>query len=181
MKPHKAHDSAWAELREAIAASTGKKEQSSPNPNGEKTSHARYVKENLSIAHFKVLGRLGYGDIGSVYLAQLLREDDDKMMMKKKKKNSSSEASASRGQGVRFAIKAMDKAVVRSREKVQRMAMEVEVLAMVDHPFLPTLYAHLDTDRFCFLVMDFCAGGDLHALLHRQPCRVFHPDAARYT
>ena len=150
-----------------------KKEQSSPKPNGAKTTPVRYVKENLSIAHFKVLGRLGYGDIGSVYLAQLLREEDEK-----KKKNSSSESLASRGQG-KFAIKAMDKAVVRSREKVQRMAMEVEVLEMVDHPFLPTLYAHLDTERFCFLVMDFCSGGDLHALRHRQPRRVFHPDAAR--
>ena len=47
-----------------------------------------------------------------MYLAQLLREEDEQ-----KKKNSSSESLASRGQG-KFAIKAMDKAVVRSREKV---------------------------------------------------------------
>ena len=170
VKPHKAHDSAWAELRDAIAESPVKKEQSSPNPSSEKAAHVRYVKENLSIAHFKVLGRLGYGDIGSVYLAQLLREDDEEEEEEKKKNGSG-----------KFAIKAMDKAVVRSREKVQRMTMEVEVLEMVDHPFLPTLYAHLETERFCFLVMDFCAGGDLHALRHRQPRRVFHPDAARYT
>ena len=55
-----------------------------------------------------------------MYLAQLLRQDDEK------KKNSSGESSGSRGWG-KFAIKAMDEVVVRSREKVQRMAMEVEV------------------------------------------------------
>ena len=60
------------------------------------------------------------------------------------------------------------------------MVMEVEVLEMVDHPILPTLYAHLETECFCFLVMDFCAGGDLHALRHRQPRHVFHLDAARF-
>ncbi|KAK0599013.1 hypothetical protein LWI29_001545 [Acer saccharum] len=34
--------------------------------------------------------------------------------------------------------------------------MEREILQSLDHPFLPTLYTHFETDKFSCLVMEFC-------------------------
>jgi serine/threonine protein kinase len=51
---------------------------------------------------------------------------------------------------------------------------------MLDHPFLPTLYAHFVSDKLSCLVMEYCPGGDLHVLRQKQPGRSFAEQAARY-
>ncbi|BAF27231.1 Os10g0562500, partial [Oryza sativa Japonica Group] len=79
-----------------------------------------------------------------------------------------------------FAMKVMDKASLESRRKLSRAQTEREILQLLDHPFLPTLYAHFETDRFACLVMEFCPGGDLHALRQRQPGKHFPEHAARF-
>ncbi|KAM2864494.1 hypothetical protein FF1_023142 [Malus domestica] len=38
--------------------------------------------------------------------------------------------------------------------------MEKEILDMLDHPFLPTLYAKFDASHYSCLVMEFCPGSD---------------------
>jgi len=43
--------------------------------------------------------------------------------------------------GFVFAMKAMDKNVMMHRNKVHRARAERDILAIMDHPFLPTLYA----------------------------------------
>ncbi|KAK9266183.1 hypothetical protein L1049_012405 [Liquidambar formosana] len=53
-------------------------------------------------------------------------------------------------------------------------------LQFLDHPFLPTLYSHFETEKFSCLVMEFCPGGDLHALRQRQPGKYFSEHAARF-
>jgi serine/threonine protein kinase len=70
---------------------------------------------------------------------------------------------------------------LRSSRKLSRAQTEREILQLLDHPFLPTLYAHFETDRFACLVMEFCPGGDLHALRQRQPGKHFPEHAARYS
>jgi serine/threonine protein kinase len=77
-------------------------------------------------------------------------------------------------------MKVMDKASLESRRKLSRAETEREILQLLDHPFLPTLYAHFETDKFACLVMEFCPGGDLHALRQRQPGKLFPEHAARY-
>jgi hypothetical protein len=110
----------------------------------------------LGMSHFKLLRRLGCGDIGSVYLSEL---------------------SATR---CYFAMKVMDKASLAARKKLIRAQTEREILQLLDHPFLPTLYTHFETDRFSCLVMEYCPGGDLHTLRQRQPGKHFSEYAARY-
>ncbi|KAL7125947.1 hypothetical protein ABFS83_14G151100 [Erythranthe nasuta] len=110
----------------------------------------------LGMSHFKLLRRLGCGDIGSVYLSEL---------------------SSTR---CFFAMKVMDKASLASRNKLNRAQTEREILQLLDHPFLPTLYTHFETDRFCCLVMEYCPGGDLHTLRQRQPGKHFSEYAARF-
>ncbi|KNA13849.1 hypothetical protein SOVF_112960 [Spinacia oleracea] len=119
--------------------------------------NAANAKESpLGLSHFRLLKRLGYGDIGSVYLVDL------------------------RGTFTHFAMKVMDKASLASRNKLLRAQTEREILGLLDHPFLPTLYTHFETDKFYCLVMEFCSGGNLHTLRQKQPNKFFTEEAARF-
>ena len=112
-------------------------------------------REPLSISHFRLLKRLGFGDIGSVYLAEL------------------------RGTNAFFAMKVMDKESIASRNKLVRTQTEREILGLLDHPFLPTLYSYFETDKYYCLVMEFCSGGNLYSLRQKQPHKYFTEEAAR--
>lgn len=78
-----------------------------------------------------------------------------------------------------FAAKVMDKEELENRNKESRANMERQVLEMLDHPFLPTLYTTLDTGRWFCLLTEFCPGGDLHILRQRQPDKRFSEAAVR--
>lgn len=110
----------------------------------------------LGLSHFNLLKKLGSGDIGTVYLAELI------------------------GTNCPFAIKVMDNEFLARREKMPRAQTEREILRMLDHPFLPTLYAQFTSDNLSCLVMEFCPGGDLHVLRQKQPGRYFPEQEARY-
>nr|AML78696.1 putative LOV domain-containing protein [Nothoceros vincentianus] len=112
--------------------------------------------ENLGLKHFRPIRPLGCGDTGSVHLVEL------------------------RGTGQVYAMKAMDKSVMLNRNKVHRACAERDILAMMDHPFLPTLYASFATKTHVCLITDFCPGGELFVLLDRQPTKVFSELAARF-
>ncbi|XP_068641146.1 serine/threonine-protein kinase D6PKL2-like [Aristolochia californica] len=132
-KPHKANDSRW-EAIQAVRARDGV----------------------LGLSHFRLLKRLGCGDIGSVYLSELS------------------------GTKSYFAMKVMDKGSLASRKKLLRAQTEREILQSLDHPFLPSLYTHFETDKFSCLVMEFCPGGDLHTLRQRQPGKHFTEQAVKF-
>ncbi|CAA0836556.1 Serine/threonine-protein kinase AGC1-5 [Striga hermonthica] len=110
----------------------------------------------LGLSNFRLLKRLGYGDIGCVYLVEL------------------------RGANAFFAMKVMDKGSLASRNKLLRAQTEREILGLLDHPFLPTLYSYFETDKFYCLVMEYCSGGNLHALRQKQPNKHFTEEAARF-
>ncbi|KAI3466286.1 hypothetical protein Pfo_022949 [Paulownia fortunei] len=110
----------------------------------------------LGLSNFRLLKRLGYGDIGSVYLVEL------------------------RGTSTFFAMKVMDKGSLASRNKLLRAQTEREILGLLDHPFLPTLYSYFETEKFYCLVMEFCSGGNLHTLRQKQPKKHFTEEAARF-
>uniref|UniRef100_A0A126X355 non-specific serine/threonine protein kinase n=1 Tax=Adiantum aleuticum TaxID=412743 RepID=A0A126X355_9MONI len=112
--------------------------------------------EKVGLKHFRPVKPLGFGDTGSVHLVEL------------------------RGSGELFAIKAMEKSVMLNRNKVHRACAEREILAVLDHPFLPTLYASFQTRTHVCLVTDFCPGGELFLLLDRQPLKVFSEETARF-
>ncbi|KAL7088120.1 hypothetical protein ACP275_13G109300 [Erythranthe tilingii] len=132
-KPHKANDVRW----EAIQT-------------------VRTKDGGLDLRHFRLLKKLGCGDIGSVYLSELC------------------------GTKCYFAMKVMDKASLASRKKLLRAQTEREILQCLDHPFLPTLYSHFETEKFSCLVMEFCPGGDLHSLRQRQPGKYFSEQAVKF-
>lgn len=132
-KPHKGNDLRWEAIR-AIRNRDG----------------------ILGLNHFRLLKRLGCGDIGSVHLSELS------------------------GTRCYFAMKVMDKNSLASRKKLLRAQTEREILQSLDHPFLPTLYTHFETEKFSCLVMEFCPGGDLHTLRQRQPGKHFSEQAVKF-
>jgi len=78
-----------------------------------------------------------------------------------------------------FAMKVMDKTSLASRNKLLRAETEREILGLLDHPFLPTLYSYLETDKYYCLVMEFCSSGSLHSLRQKQPNKHFTEEATR--
>ncbi|KAH9625327.1 hypothetical protein KSS87_003624 [Heliosperma pusillum] len=118
--------------------------------------HVRFQHGTLELRNFSLLKKLGCGDIGTVYLAELI------------------------GTNCLFAIKVMDNEFLARRKKITRAQTEKEILRMLDHPFLPTLYSQFTSDNLSCLVMEYCPGGDLHVLRQRQTGRCFTEQAARF-
>ncbi|KAF5180584.1 Phototropin-2 [Thalictrum thalictroides] len=112
--------------------------------------------EKIGLNHFKPIRPLGFGDTGSVYLVEL--------------KNT----------GELYAMKAMDKSVMLNRNKVHRACIEREIISLLDHPFLPTLYASFQTPTHVCLITDFFPGGEMFALLDKQPMKIFKEETARF-
>ncbi|KAF5741978.1 protein kinase PINOID 2 [Tripterygium wilfordii] len=137
-KPHKANQAAWEAIK-----------------------RLRLARGHLGLDHFRLIRRLGSGDIGNVYLCQI------------------------RNQMVGlpqcfYAMKVVDREALAVSKKLQRAAMEKEILGMLDHPFLPTLYAEFDASHYSCLVMEYCPGGDLYAARQRQPGKRFSIPSAKF-
>ncbi|KAI5071193.1 hypothetical protein GOP47_0013444 [Adiantum capillus-veneris] len=64
--------------------------------------------------------------------------------------------------------------------KKQRSHVERDILASLHHPFLQTLHAHFEFGNHSLFLLDFCPGGDLNVLRHRQPEKRFSETAARF-
>lgn len=141
-KPHRSSDPAWAAIR-SIGAIVGPKD-------------------------FKLVRRLGSGDIGTVYLCRLrddLYRPDSPFLP---------------SSPPFYAMKVVDKRELAKKNKLGRAEAERRVLSALDHPFLPTLYADFDAPpHFSCAVMEFCSGGDLYSLRHRQPSKSFPLSAVR--
>lgn len=110
----------------------------------------------LHLRHLKLLRHLGTGNLGRVFLCRL-RDNEH----------------------ANFALKVVDKDSLSSK-KLSHVQMEAHILSMLDHPFLPTLYAHFQVSHYACLLIDYCPGGDLHSLLHRQPANHLPLQAVRF-
>ncbi|KAF6164563.1 hypothetical protein GIB67_025389 [Kingdonia uniflora] len=140
-KPHKANQVAW-EAMKRLRAENGR----------------------VGLEHFRLLRRVGSGDIGNVYLCELRSECETVGLLPK----------------CLYAMKVVDREALEARNKLGRAEMEKEILSMLDHPFLPTLYAEFNVSHYSCLVMEFCNGGDLHALRQLQPRKTFSITAAKF-
>uniref|UniRef100_J3N623 non-specific serine/threonine protein kinase n=1 Tax=Oryza brachyantha TaxID=4533 RepID=J3N623_ORYBR len=112
---------------------------------------------DVALSDVRFIKRLGAGDIGSVYLAEV----------------------KGAGGALVLAAKVMDRKELEGRNKEGRARTEREILEAVDHPFLPRLYGVAEGDRWSCLLTEFCPGGDLHVLRQRQPHRRFSEAAVR--
>nr|AML78822.1 putative LOV domain-containing protein [Gyrostemon ramulosus] len=133
-----------------------------PRPHKRESSSWKAIQKiqesgvKIGLHHFKPIKPLGCGDTGSVHLVEL------------------------KGTGELYAMKAMEKAMMLNRNKVHRACMEREVISLLDHPFVPALYTSFQTSTHVCLITDFCPGGELFALLDRQPMKIFKEESARF-
>ncbi|XP_047311382.1 protein kinase PINOID-like [Impatiens glandulifera] len=116
-------------------------------------------KSGLSFRDFRLLRQIGAGDIGKVYLCSLRDEEEERCV---------------------YAMKVVDREVLAKKKKTERAETEKKILRMLDHPFLPTLHAEFEAAHFSCVVMEFCSGGDLHSLRHKQPQKRFSLNSARF-
>lgn len=112
----------------------------------------------LALSDLRFVQRLGSGDIGSVYLAELKSGGAERCVV---------------------AAKVMDRKELEGRHKEGRARTEREILEILDHPFLPSLYGIAENERWSCLLTEFCPGGDLHVLRQRQPGKRFDESAVR--
>lgn len=117
------------------------------------------LKPNLSFRDFSFVRQIGSGDIGRVYLCRLRGGAEE---------------------GRLYAMKVVDNDVLALKKKTQRAETERKIMRMLDHPFLPTLFAEFEASHFSCVVMEFCAGGDLHSLRHKQPQKRFSLSSVRF-
>ncbi|XP_055707636.1 serine/threonine-protein kinase N isoform X3 [Phlebotomus papatasi] len=111
----------------------------------------------LNIDSFKLLSVLGRGHFGKVILSQY------------------------RNTGEYFAIKALKKGDIISRDEVESLLSEkriFEVANAMRHPFLVNLFACFQTEQHVCFVMEYAAGGDLMMHIHTdvfsEPRAVFY-------
>ncbi|XP_057981565.1 serine/threonine-protein kinase D6PKL1-like [Malania oleifera] len=150
-------DTTWTAT--SVASGGAKPHAPSGDPRRNAVLRTQAQNGTIGLGDLRFVQRLGSGDIGTVFLAELR----DAV-----------------GMGCLFAAKVMDKKELEGRNKEGRAGTEREILQMLDHPFLPILYAALDSSRWSCLLTEFCPGGDLHVLRQRQPDKRFDDATVRF-
>ncbi|KAK6144537.1 hypothetical protein DH2020_021357 [Rehmannia glutinosa] len=148
--------------------------------------------EEIGLKHFKPIKPLGSGDTGSVHLVELcgtgqhfaMKAMDKGIMLNRNKFDCDGLVSSVLVYdlyGPRIVAFVMDRLKVSLlNSDVHRACAEREILDMLDHPFLPALYASFQTKTHICLITDYCPGGELFLLLDRQPTKVLKEDAVRF-
>ena len=68
----------------------------------------------------------------------------------------------------KYAVKVLDKGAI-MRQNILRYAMtERKILSTISHPFIVKLRYAFQTQEKLYLVMDYCPGGDLLALIKQK-------------
>ncbi|XP_076940005.1 protein kinase PINOID-like [Bidens hawaiensis] len=155
VKPHRSSESSWQAIRSMVIKRNGSE------------GHCFDSRNGLSFRDFTLVRQIGSGDIGKVYLCKLRNDNDNDNEDGDKK-------------GCYYAMKVVNKEVLALKKKIQRAATEKKILNMLDHPFLPSLYAQFEASHFSCVVMEYCSGGDLHSLRHLQPRKRFSLPAAGF-
>lgn len=91
---------------------------------------------------------LGSGSFGDVFLVRL--------------------KSCGQYPGPLYAMKALQKRSNKDEAWLRYVKTERNVMAYTDHPFVCKLWYAFQTRQKLFLVMDFCPGGDLEAMMANQ-------------
>jgi serine/threonine-protein kinase len=96
-----------------------------------------------SLAHYRILGKLGSGGMGDVY-----RAEDTKLKRQ-------------------VAIKVLPDAFAKDSERMKRFEREAQVLASLNHPNIAAIYGLEESDGQRFLVLELAEGEDLADRLRR--------------
>ncbi|KAL0486532.1 serine/threonine-protein kinase nrc-2 [Acrasis kona] len=115
--------------------------------------------DKLSPHHFEKVRLLGRGDVGKVYLVHLRGAPKDSQY---------------------YAMKVLEKQDMINRKKVQRCLTEREILSSSRHPFIVTMYASFQDEDKLYMLMEYCAGGELFRVLQTQPNKCLCESSVRF-
>lgn len=83
--------------------------------------------------------------------------------------------------GEKVAVKILEKERIVDVADVERVAREIHILKLVQHPHIIQLYEIIETPRQLYLIMEFCPGGELFDQIvacgrvrEREAARFFH-------
>ena len=101
-------------------------------------------RKRLTTADFESLCVIGKGAFGEV---RLVRKNDG---------------------GDTFAMKSMIKHNMVMKNQVGHVRAEREILALADNPWVVTLHYSFQDEHNLYMIMEYCPGGDLMALLMKE-------------
>lgn len=142
----------------ASTCTTNRPHRRHDNPNWAAVNAATTLSADgaLHLRHLKLHRLVGSGNLGRVFLCRLRDYEH-----------------------ANFALKVVDRDSL-SLKKLSHVQTEAHILSSLDHPFLPTLYAHIEVSHYICLLMDYCPNGDLHTLLRKQPHYRLSVQAVRF-
>ena len=116
--------------------------------------NSKMVEAGQRLLTFEILGTLGAGAMGTVYLAHDTTLDRQ------------------------VAIKVLTVDVADNASICQRFKREAQTLAALNHPCVAQIYGYHQTDELCFLSLEYVEGKDLSEYLADGPMPV--DDAVRF-
>merc|ERR1719357_2448126 len=117
--------------------------------------YAKEGRKKYKITDFDCIKTIGRGAFGEV---RVVRKKDDNNV---------------------YALKMMRKKEMIAKKQVTHIRAERNLLAAADNTWLVKLHFSFQDDTFLYLVMEYCAGGDLMTILMREdtlsePCTKFY-------
>jgi aurora kinase len=67
-----------------------------------------------------------------------------------------------------FAIKVINKAKILDHDLVEQIKLEVRIMYNLDHQHIVKLYNHYEDDDNFYLILQYCAKGQIYTLLKRE-------------
>jgi len=105
---------------------------------------AKRRKKKVTVEHFKTVKIIGRGAFGEV---RVVKKKDD---------------------GEVYAMKTMLKKEMIDKNQVAHIKAERDLLSAADNPWLVRLLYSFQDDKYLYLVMEYCGGGDLMTILMRE-------------
>merc|ERR1719427_1321221 len=101
-------------------------------------------KKKVTVEHFTTVRIIGKGAFGEVRVVK--KKDDNEV----------------------YAMKTMLKKEMIDKNQVAHIKAERDVLSAADNPWLVKLLYSFQDDKYLYLVMEYCGGGDLMTILMRE-------------
>lgn len=107
-------------------------------------SFTNRLSRSLSLSDFTVIKQLGKGKFGKVSLVVHSQT------------------------GFLCAMKAIGKDIIRKENLANQLAREIKIQLYLKHENLSSLYGYFDDEENVYLLMEFCADGQLYELLKER-------------
>ena len=100
--------------------------------------------KNKKISHYVLDGKIGHGAFSTIQLAHHDSTD------------------------IKVAIKIISKKKIETDPIFKKCLVEIETLQLLEHPNVLSLFEVLHSEKYVYLVLEYCSGGDLYSVLNHK-------------